>query len=173
MTELRISFFPWAVSLSFGICSCPLLKVIAEYLSQGGFVKSEEKLWAKFHKKVTKNPNLKVLKDRVKLVHVQWGSDWNSWWVKQMSLSLWGDLFWCHLMAYLVCLWALSREWTDTGCVCERESRIQYHFKKPLFHLFTCTYISYHMEAENTNAYIFISGEKKNPDIEKILHEWC
>ncbi|XP_064603534.1 cell growth-regulating nucleolar protein-like [Liolophura sinensis] len=46
-------------------------KVIAEYLSQGGFVKSEEKLWAKFQKKVTKNPNLKVLKDRVKLVHVQ------------------------------------------------------------------------------------------------------
>ncbi|XP_046568420.1 LOW QUALITY PROTEIN: cell growth-regulating nucleolar protein-like [Haliotis rubra] len=43
-------------------------KVISEYLSQMGPPKSEEKLWAKFEKKVSKNPNFKVTKERVKLV---------------------------------------------------------------------------------------------------------
>lgn len=43
-------------------------KVLAEYLSQGCTEKTEEKLWAKFNKKLKKNPTLKVLKDRVKLV---------------------------------------------------------------------------------------------------------
>ncbi|XP_071089491.1 cell growth-regulating nucleolar protein-like [Haliotis cracherodii] len=43
-------------------------KVISEYLSQMGAPKSEEKLWAKFEKKVSKNPNFKVFKERVKLV---------------------------------------------------------------------------------------------------------
>ncbi|KAL3865334.1 hypothetical protein ACJMK2_006933 [Sinanodonta woodiana] len=42
-------------------------KVLAEYLFRGGSNKSEEKLWAKFDKKLTKNPKFKVLKDRVKL----------------------------------------------------------------------------------------------------------
>lgn len=43
-------------------------KVLAEYLSQGCTEKTEEKLWAKFEKKLKKNPTFKVLKDRVKLV---------------------------------------------------------------------------------------------------------
>lgn len=43
-------------------------KVLAEYLAQGCTAKSEEKLWAKFNKKLKKNPAFKVLKDRVKLV---------------------------------------------------------------------------------------------------------
>ncbi|XP_067657078.1 cell growth-regulating nucleolar protein-like [Haliotis asinina] len=42
-------------------------KVISEYLSQMGPPKSEEKLWAKFEKKVSKNPNFHVTKERVKL----------------------------------------------------------------------------------------------------------
>lgn len=42
-------------------------KVVAEYMSQGCRVKSEEKLRAKFIKKVNKNPTFLVLKDKVKL----------------------------------------------------------------------------------------------------------
>jgi len=45
-------------------------KVISEYWSNGGDskLKSEEKVIAKFNKKVIKNPKLKIVKDRVKLV---------------------------------------------------------------------------------------------------------
>ncbi|XP_069140759.1 cell growth-regulating nucleolar protein-like [Argopecten irradians] len=42
-------------------------KVLAEYLSQGGRAMTEEKLGAKFTKKVTKNPTFVVHKERVKI----------------------------------------------------------------------------------------------------------
>ena len=47
-----------------------IFQVLAEYNARGGDskTKSEEKLWAKFEKKINKNPRLKVHKERVKLV---------------------------------------------------------------------------------------------------------
>ncbi|XP_053406488.1 cell growth-regulating nucleolar protein-like [Mercenaria mercenaria] len=42
-------------------------KVLAEYLSQGCSEKSEEKLWARFEKKLKKIPEVKVIGDKVKL----------------------------------------------------------------------------------------------------------
>lgn len=46
-------------------------KVLSEFHSRGGdpSITSEEKLFAKFNKKVTKNPKLKIHKDMVKLKH--------------------------------------------------------------------------------------------------------
>ncbi|KAL5021048.1 hypothetical protein ScPMuIL_000203 [Solemya velum] len=43
-------------------------KVLAEFAASGGTTHSEVKLWAKFNKKVTKNPNFRILKDRVQLI---------------------------------------------------------------------------------------------------------
>ncbi|XP_041369146.1 cell growth-regulating nucleolar protein-like isoform X2 [Gigantopelta aegis] len=42
-------------------------KVLSEYAAQGQIASSEEKLWSKFNKKVTKNCLFKVHKDKVKL----------------------------------------------------------------------------------------------------------
>ncbi|KAL4231625.1 hypothetical protein ACF0H5_009205 [Mactra antiquata] len=42
-------------------------KVLSEYLAQGCTEKSEEKLWAKFDKKLKKIPEVKVIGDKVKL----------------------------------------------------------------------------------------------------------
>ena len=44
-----------------------LLQVLAEYAAQGYIAATEEKLWAKYVKKITKSPLFKVVKERVKL----------------------------------------------------------------------------------------------------------
>lgn len=48
-----------------------VFQVLAEYLSQGCTEKSEEKLWAKFDKRLKKIPGVKVLGDKVKLTATQ------------------------------------------------------------------------------------------------------
>ncbi|KAH3785632.1 cell growth-regulating nucleolar protein-like [Dreissena polymorpha] len=45
-------------------------KVLAEYLSQGCTERSEEKLWAKFDKRLKRHPNIKILGDKVKLINM-------------------------------------------------------------------------------------------------------
>ena len=49
------------------VISTPFLQVLAEYASYG-CSKPEEKLLAKFNKKLSKLPTVKVLKDRAKLI---------------------------------------------------------------------------------------------------------
>jgi len=45
-----------------------LIQVLSEYLSQGCTEKSEEKLWAKFDKRLKKVPGVKLAGDKVKFV---------------------------------------------------------------------------------------------------------
>lgn len=44
-----------------------MIQVLGEYLSQGCTERSEEKLWAKFEKRLKKIPEVKVLGEKVKL----------------------------------------------------------------------------------------------------------
>jgi len=51
-------------------CKC-VLQVLCEYAARGGEGKdhlSEEKILAKFQKKISKNPRLKIHKEKVKLL---------------------------------------------------------------------------------------------------------
>ena len=68
--HIEIQYFSLPFMNSLVLTFLSLFQVLAAFYSHGGHEtnKAEEKLLAKFDKKINKNPNLKVQKDRVKLI---------------------------------------------------------------------------------------------------------